>query len=254
VSIRQRSLSPTQEASGEVSRLLIAPLVLLPTIVCWWGQQKRLGIGSRQTLAAATFLAVVVAAIAPGSTLAVATATPAALGDTIFFMKLLDNPTIVGIVGVLLMENAVAMTSTFIAFGVVPAALLVIWLRREDSSLLSLGVLGLRLRGKRLRQVVHEEPPLLGLGTAVGDLEESDDRSQLIIHGQLLPHLDVGDARGERRDDLLVGYLGNLVPHLTEALDILTKRLTLVLTHRLKIVLSSRALVRGHEVGNELTT
>jgi hypothetical protein len=128
-------------------------------IVCWWGQRQRLGIGSRQTLAAATFLAVIVAAIAPGSTLAVAAATPAALGDTIFFMKLLDKPTIVGIVGVLLVENAVAVTSTFIAFGAVPAALLMIWLRREDSSLLSLGVLGLRLWGKRLRQVVHEEPP-----------------------------------------------------------------------------------------------
>jgi hypothetical protein len=34
----------------------------------------------------------------------------------------------------------------------------------------------------------------------------------------------------------------------------LMKRLALVLTHRFKIVLSCRALVRGHEVGNELTT
>jgi hypothetical protein len=33
-------------------------------IVCWWGQRQRLGIGSRQTLAVATFLAVVVATIA----------------------------------------------------------------------------------------------------------------------------------------------------------------------------------------------
>jgi hypothetical protein len=57
---------------------------------------------------------VVVAATAPGSTLAIATATPTALGDTIFFMKLSDNPTIVGIVGVLFMEDAVAATSTFI--------------------------------------------------------------------------------------------------------------------------------------------
>jgi hypothetical protein len=175
VTIRQRSLSPTQEASGEVSWLLIALLVLLPMIVHWWGQ--RLGIGSRQTLMAVTFLAVVVAVIAPGSTLAVAAATPAGLGDTIFFMKLSDNPTIVGIVGVLLVENAEAATSTFIAFGAVPAALFMIWFRREDSSLLSLGVLGLRLWGKRLRQVVHEEPPLLGLGAAVSDLEEPDDGS-----------------------------------------------------------------------------
>jgi hypothetical protein len=169
-------------------------------------------------------------------------------------MKLLDNPTIVGIVGVLLVENAVAAMLTFIAFEAVPAALLVIWLRRKDSSLLSLGVLGLRLWGKHLRQVVHEEPPLLGLGASVSDFEEPDNGSQLIIHRQLLPHLDVGDARGERGDGLLIGDPGNLVPHLTEALDILMKLLALVLTHRLKIVLSCGALVRGHEVGNEVTT
>jgi hypothetical protein len=40
---------------------------------------------------------------------------------------------------------------------------------------------------------MHEDPPLFGLGAAVGDLEELDDGSQLVIHGQLLPHLDVGD-------------------------------------------------------------
>jgi hypothetical protein len=33
----------------------------------------------------------------------------------------------------------------------------------------------------------------------------------------------------------------------------LTKCLTFVLTHRLKIVLCGGALVRGHEVGHELT-
>jgi hypothetical protein len=201
----------------------------------------------------ATFLAVVVAAIAPGSTLAVAAATPAALGDTIFFMKLSDKPTIVGIVGVLPVENAVVATSTLVAFGAVPMALLMIWLCREDNSLLSLGVLGLWLWGRRLRQVMHEEPPFLGLGAVIGDFEEPDDGSQLIIHGQLLPHLDVGNARGERGDDLLVGDPRDLVPHLAEALDILTKRLALVLMHCLKIVLGGRALVRGHEVGNKLT-
>jgi hypothetical protein len=104
-------------------------------------------------------------------------------------MKLLDNPTIVGIVGVLFVEDAVAATSTFIMLGAVPAALLMLRLRREDSSLLALGIHGLWLWGKRLRQVVYEEPPLLSLGAPVGDLEEPDDGSQLIIHGQLLPHL-----------------------------------------------------------------
>jgi hypothetical protein len=175
------------------------------------------------------------------------------LGDTIFLMKLPDNPTIIGIVGVLFVEDAVASTPTFITLGVVPAALLMIRLRREDCSLLVLGVLRLRLWGKRLRQVVHEEPPLLGLGASVGNLEEPDNRSQLIIHGQLLSHLDVGDARGECGDELLVGDPRNLVPHLAEALDVLTKRLALVLTHRLEIILGGGALIRGHEVGDELT-
>jgi hypothetical protein len=175
------------------------------------------------------------------------------LGDPIFFMKLPDYPTIVGIVGVLFVEDAVATASTFIAIGAVPAALLMIGLRREGSSLLTLRVLGLRLWGKRLRQVVHEEPPLLGLGAPVGDLKEPDDGNQLIIHEQLLPHLDVRDARGERGDDLLIGDPGNLVPHLAEALDVLTKRLALVLTHRLKIILGGGVLVHWHEVGDELT-
>jgi hypothetical protein len=112
-------------------------------------------------------------------------------------MKLLDYPTIVGIVGVLFVEDAVVMASTLITLGVVPAVLLMIRFRHEGSSLLTLRVLGLQLWGKRLWQIVHEEPPLLSLGASVGDLEEPDDGSQLIIHGQLLPHLDVGDARGE---------------------------------------------------------
>jgi hypothetical protein len=168
-------------------------------------------------------------------------------------MKFLDYLTIVSIVGVLLVEDAVAAVSTLITFGAVPAALSMIRLRHESRSLLTLRVLGLGLRGKRLRQVVHEEPPLLGLGASIGDLEEPDDESQLIIHGQLLLHLDVGDARRERGDNLLIGDPGNLVPHLAEALDVLAKRFTLVLTHRLEIILGGGALIRRHEVGDELT-
>jgi hypothetical protein len=202
---------------------------------------------------AATFLAVVVVAIAPGSTFAIAATTSAVLGDTVLFMKLLNNPTITGIVGVLLVDNAVAAMLSLVVFGAVPVALLMIWLRREDSGLLSLGILGLWLwGGGRLRQIMHEEPPFLGLGVAIGDLEEPDDGGQLIIHGQLLLHLDVGDARGERGDDLLVGDPGDLFPNLAEALDVLTKHLALVLTHHLKIVFGGGALVCGHEVGNEL--
>jgi hypothetical protein len=111
----------------------------------------------------ATLIPVVVAVITPGSALAVATATPTMLGDTIFFVKLLDNPTIICIVGVLLVEDAVAMMLTFIALGVVPAALLMIRLSREGCGLLVLGVLTLWLWGKSLRQVVHKEPPFSAL-------------------------------------------------------------------------------------------
>jgi hypothetical protein len=175
------------------------------------------------------------------------------LGDSVLFMEFLDYPTIISIVGVLLVEDIVAMSSTLITLRAVPAALLMIRLRREGSGLLALRVLGLGLWGKRLWKVVHEEPPLLGLGTPVGDLKELDDRSQLVIHGQIFLHLDVSDARGEHGDDLLIGDPRNLVPHLAEALDVLAKRFTLVLTHRLEIILGGRALVRRHEVGDELT-
>jgi hypothetical protein len=167
-------------------------------------------------------------------------------------MKFLDYPTIIGIVGVLLVEDAVAMMSTLITLGAIPAALFMIRFRREGSSLLALRVLGLGLWGKRLRQIVHEEPPLLGLGASIGDLEEPDDGSQLIIHGQLFHHLDVCEARGERGDNLLIGDPGNLVPHLAKALDVLAKCFALVLTHRLEIILGGGALVRRHEVGDEL--
>jgi hypothetical protein len=125
-------------------------------------------------------------------------------------MKLPDYPTIIGIMGVLFVEDAVVMAPTFITLGVVPVTLLMIGLRHEGSSLLTLRILGLRLWGKRLWQVVREEPPLLSLGAPVGDLEEPNDGSQLIIHGQLLPHHDVGDARGEHGDDLLIGDPGIL--------------------------------------------
>jgi hypothetical protein len=92
-------------------------------------------------------------------------------------MTLLDNPTIIGIMGVLFMEDAVAVTSTFIALRAVPAALLMLGFRREYGSLLAFGVLGIQLWGKHLRQVVHEEPPLLSLGAAVGDFKEPGDGS-----------------------------------------------------------------------------
>jgi hypothetical protein len=176
-----------------------------------------------------------------------------ALGDSILFMKFLDYPIIVSIVGVLLVEDAVAMVSALIMLEAVPVALFMIRFRCEGSSLLTLRVLGLRLWGKHLRQVVHEEPPLLGLGASVDDLKEPDDGSRLIINGYLFLHLDDDDARGERRDNFLIGDPGNLVPHLAEALDVLAKRFALVLTHHLEIILGGGALVHRYEVGDELT-
>jgi hypothetical protein len=65
-------------------------------------------------------------------------------------MKLPDYPTIISIVGVLLVEDTVAAVSTFITLGVVPAVLLMIRLCRKGSSLLALRVLGVGLWGKRL--------------------------------------------------------------------------------------------------------
>jgi hypothetical protein len=109
-------------------------------IIQWGRQRQRLGICTRQTIAMATLISVIVAAIAPGSTLAVAMATPMTLGDTIFFMKLSENPTIIGIVGVLFVEDAVAATSNFIVLGAVPAALLMLGLCREDSSLVACNI------------------------------------------------------------------------------------------------------------------
>jgi hypothetical protein len=72
-------------------------------------------------------------------------------------MKFLDYPKIVSIVGVFLVEDTIVESSTFIMVRAVPAALLMIRLRREGSGLLTLRVLGLGLWGKRLWQVVHEE-------------------------------------------------------------------------------------------------
>jgi hypothetical protein len=108
-------------------------------------------------------------------------------------MEFPDYPTIISIVGVLLVEDAVAVSSTLIALRVVPTTLLMIRLHRDGSSLLTMGIFGLGFWQKRLQQVVHEEPPLLGLGASIGDLEEPDYGSQLIVHRQLFLHLDVGD-------------------------------------------------------------
>jgi hypothetical protein len=167
-------------------------------------------------------------------------------------MELLDDPTIISIVGVMLVEDAVAALSTLVTLGAVPGTVPLVGLRREGSSLLALGVVWLGLRGRCLRQVVHEKPPLLGLGAPISDFEEPDHGSQVIVHGQLFHHLDVHDTRRECGDDLLIGDPRDLVPHLAETLNILSKRFALVLTHRLEVILRSGALEHGHEIGDKL--
>jgi hypothetical protein len=92
-------------------------------------------------VASETLVPVIVAAVTSGAASAIAPATPAVLGDSIFVMELFDDPTIIGIVGVALVEDAVAASSTLVTLGVVPATLLVVKLRREGSSLLALGIL-----------------------------------------------------------------------------------------------------------------
>jgi hypothetical protein len=84
-------------------------------------------------------------------------------------MKLPDNPTIIGMMGVTLMEDAVTVSSALVTLGSVSTVVLLVGLRREDSSLLVLGVLRLGLRKRRLRQIMHEEPPFFGLGAPIGN-------------------------------------------------------------------------------------
>jgi hypothetical protein len=89
----------------------------------------------------ATLVPVVVAAVTSGAASAVAPATPVVLGNSIFVMELSDDPTIIGIVGVPLVEDAVAASSTLVTLGAVPAMLLLVRLRREGNNLLALGIL-----------------------------------------------------------------------------------------------------------------
>jgi hypothetical protein len=70
-------------------------------------------------------------------------------------MKLPNDPTIISIVGVTLVEDAVSVSHALVALGVVSTAVLLLGLHREDSSLLALGVLRLGLRQRCLWQIVH---------------------------------------------------------------------------------------------------
>jgi hypothetical protein len=112
--------------------------------------------------------------VAPGAAVDVAAIAPMAFRHAILFMKLIDNPTIISVVGVALVEDAVPASSILVVLGAVFTVVILLGLRREDSSLLALRVLWLGLGRCRVRGAVHEEPPFLSLGTPVGDLEDPD--------------------------------------------------------------------------------
>jgi hypothetical protein len=83
--------------------------------------------------------------VASGVTAAVAMVAPTTLCHAILFMKLLNNLAIICIVGVAPMEDAVSASSALVTLGAVFTAMLLLGLRREDISLLALGVLWLGL-------------------------------------------------------------------------------------------------------------
>jgi hypothetical protein len=92
-----------------------------------------------------SLVAAVVVVVASGAAMVIAAVAPMALCQAILFMKLLDNPTIISIVGVVLVEDAVSVSFALVALGAVFTVVLLLGLHREDSSLLALGVLWLGL-------------------------------------------------------------------------------------------------------------
>jgi hypothetical protein len=116
-------------------------------VIGWRRQGQRLGDRARQIIVPVALVAIIVATVTSGATATVAVVAPAVLFHTILFMKLSDNPTIVSIVGVTLVEYAVSASSAHVVLGAVSAVVLLLRLHREESSLLALGVLRLDLGG-----------------------------------------------------------------------------------------------------------
>jgi hypothetical protein len=83
------------------------------------------------------------------------------LCNSIILMKLPDNTKIIGIVGVMLVEDVVTALSALVALRAVSAGVLLLGLHREDSSLLALGVLRLGLRQAPLADCARRASPLL---------------------------------------------------------------------------------------------
>jgi hypothetical protein len=88
--------------------------------------------------------------VASGAAMVVAAAAPMALCNSILLMKPPDDPTIISIVGVALVEDAVTTSSALVTLRAVSAAVLPFGLRHEDNNLLALGVIRLGLRQRRL--------------------------------------------------------------------------------------------------------
>jgi hypothetical protein len=199
-------------------------LILLTTVVGLRRWRKRLDVHAWRVFPLVAFITVIVTVATASATTAIAATAPAVLGQAMLFVGLPDYPTIICIVCFPLVEDAIPAMVALVSFGVVVVVMLLLGLCHEDGSLLALRVLGLDLRRRRLKGAVDEWTPFLGLGALVCDLEEPNHIGELIIHGVLFLHLDVGDARKKHGDDFLIG-------HLAEALDVVSEHLAFVLAH-----------------------
>ena len=73
------------------------------------------------------------------------------------------------------------------------------------------------------------------------------------MDGELLLHLDVTDAIGERGDDGLIRHLGDLGANIVEVLDVFLEGLPGLLLDAEHVTRGRRAVASALEVGNEAT-
>jgi hypothetical protein len=213
-------------------------------------QWKRLGVHARRILRLVALVTVVVVVPTTSAAAAIATVAPAVFHHAVLLVELPDDPTVIRVMREPLVEDTVSAAAALVALRAIVTMVLLVRLHREDSSILALGVLWLGLWRCHLWCTMNEQPSLLGLGALVNELEKPDHGGQLIIHAELFFHLDVEHARGEDRDDFLIGDPRDLVAHLTEALDVLPKRFALVLAHNFEVI-----FVKGRSyVGMKLVT
>ena len=82
-------------------------------------------------------------------------------------------------------------------------------------------------------------------------VEQLQGRAQLLMDGELLLHLDVADAIGERRDDGLLDHLGNLEASAVDALDVLLQGLSWLLLDVAQVAHGRGPVASALEVGDE---